>query len=220
MPAPALNEMTRTSFLVDGFNLYHSLRSASFSMDGAGTRWLNLRALCESVLGLVGGGAELESVTYFSALAHHLESRAPETIQRHEQYLACLRATDVEVRLSHFKTKVIWCPECSAKIPRHEEKETDVAMATRIFELLYGDHCDVVGVITGDSDLTPAIQSARTLFPAKRVVSFFPFHRVSKELRQAASSYFTLSAASYVRHQLPDPFVTRSGRVIHKPATW
>ena len=212
--------MTRTAFLVDGFNLYHSLRSASLALGGAGTRWLDLRALCESVLGLVGGGAELESVTYFSALAHHLESRAPETIQRHEHYLACLRSTGVEVRLSHFKTKVVWCPECSAKITRHEEKETDVAMATRIFKLLLRDRCDVVGVVTGDSDLAPAMEAARNLFPSKRVVSFFPFHRVSKELRQVASSHFSFSAASYLRHQLPNPLRLPDGRVIYKPAGW
>ncbi len=212
--------MNRTAFLVDGFNLYHSLRAASATLDGAGTRWLDLTAFCRSILVLLGEDARLESITYFSALARHLELRAPETIRRHEDYLECLRDRGVVVQLSHFKLKVIRCPDCSARIQRHEEKETDVAIASLTFELLHSDRCDTVVLISGDSDLAPAMRTGTRLFPDKLVVSVSPFHRVSKELQRAAGAHFKVSAAHYTRHQLPDPFVTRSGRIIHKPAAW
>ncbi len=212
--------MNRTAFLVDGFNLYHSLRAASSSLDGAGTRWLDLAAFCRSILVLLGEDARLESVTYFSALARHLELRAPETIRRHEDYLDCLRDRGVAVQLSHFKLKVIRCLECSAKLHRHEEKETDVAIASLAFELLHTDRCDTVVLISGDSDLAPAIRTGTRLFPDKLFVSVSPFHRVSKELQSAAGAHFKVSAAHYVRHQLPNPYVTQAGRLIHKPAGW
>ena len=71
--------MGRIAFLVDGFNLYHSLKDASFRLGlrGAGTRWLDLRSLCASFLHAIGGGAQLSSIFYFSALARHLEARGP-----------------------------------------------------------------------------------------------------------------------------------------------
>ena len=40
--------MARVTFLVDGFNLYHSLEEASLAMGGVGTKWLDLNALCET----------------------------------------------------------------------------------------------------------------------------------------------------------------------------
>jgi len=40
--------MGRTAFLVDGFNLYHSLKDAQFALGGRSTRWLDLRSFCSS----------------------------------------------------------------------------------------------------------------------------------------------------------------------------
>lgn len=56
--------MKRTTFIVDGFNLYHSVCQASavLGLAGAGTKWLNLRRLCESYLSLIGGEAQLEKI--------------------------------------------------------------------------------------------------------------------------------------------------------------
>lgn len=212
--------MRRVAFLVDGFNLYHSLRAASAALGGAGTRWLDLTALCRNLLPLVGGGAVLERTVYFSALARHLEGIVPETIDRHERYLSCLRATGVDVRLSHFKPKGFRCPACSSRTVRHEEKETDVAMAAEMFELLVRGTCDAIAVVTGDSDLAPAFRTASRLFPLRPLVSIQPFHRASKELRQAATAHHSLSATQYVKHQLPDPFEWAPGRVMNKPPGW
>jgi len=39
------NKMSKISFFIDGFNLYHSLRK--YASD---CRWLNLRSLCEKFL--------------------------------------------------------------------------------------------------------------------------------------------------------------------------
>ena len=40
--------MNRTTFLVDGFNLYHSLRTASEELGGASTKWLDLHVICQT----------------------------------------------------------------------------------------------------------------------------------------------------------------------------
>lgn len=211
---------TRTVFLVDGLNLYHSLQRASHDLGGQGTRWLDLRALCDSYLSLVGGNAHLERVICFTALAKHLEILKPDVTRRHQDYLQCLRATGVSVELAQFKRKVFTCPHCSKRITRHEEKETDVAIATALLELLAEDRCDAVVLVTGDSDLTPAVRIARRLFPNKQVCCCFPFARVSSGLRAIATQHFTIRSEHYVRHQLADPFVLPDGKAIPKPVGW
>jgi len=47
--------VSRTAFIIDGFNVYHSLIDASKNLGlpgETGTKWLNLRGLCESYIPL------------------------------------------------------------------------------------------------------------------------------------------------------------------------
>lgn len=69
----------RTAFIIDGFNLYHSVRQAShdLGLGEKGTKWLDIRALCSSYLHVIGGAAQLANIYYFSALATHLEATKP-----------------------------------------------------------------------------------------------------------------------------------------------
>ncbi len=212
--------MNRTAFLVDGFNLYHSLRAAKRDSGGPGALWLDLRSLCASYLHAVGGGAQIESVIYFSALARHLETVRRGVTLRHLAYIGCLEATGVIVRLSQFKQKWLTCPHCLRSIGRHEEKETDVAIATTMLELLWGDQCDTVVLVTGDSDVAPALRAALRCFPDKAVCCFLPYRRSSLELRSLAHRSFLVSREQYLRHQLPDPFRLPDGRLVAKPGTW
>lgn len=105
----------RTAFVVDGFNLYHSLVDASKSLGlpaQTSTKWLDLWGLCNSYMHLFGRDAALTGVYYFSALAHHLESVKPGVAARHEYYADVLRATGVEVQFGNFKRKQVKCHEC------------------------------------------------------------------------------------------------------------
>jgi len=59
--------MIKVCYLVDGFNLYHSVSDASLDLQ-ATTKWLNIKKLCESYLpSQVGKGAVLKDIYYFSA---------------------------------------------------------------------------------------------------------------------------------------------------------
>jgi hypothetical protein len=217
-----IRALNRTAFLVDGFNLYHSLMDASFhqGLEGAGTRRQDLRAFCGSFQHAIGGGARLAAVHYFSALAEHMEAVKPSTTARHLAYIECLRASGVEVVLSSFKQKWILCPHCKQKIVRHEEKATDVAIAAKLLELLARDECDSIVLVTGDSDIAPAMRTAKALFPAKRLYCCFPYNRQSHELRGLAEKTFKISRQCHGRHQLPNPVISPGGRRISKPDAW
>jgi uncharacterized LabA/DUF88 family protein len=212
--------MVRTAFLVDGFNLYHSLLEAQRALSGAGTRWLDLRAFCASFLPHLGPTHCLASVHYFSAIARHLEARKPDLTQRHERYIECLRATGVVVELGRFKEKWTRCPGCGAVIRRHEEKETDVAIGVRTMELLALGLCDAVILVTADSDLSPALRTAHRIYPDRAIYCALPFARSSFELRDIADACFKVRKERYASFQFPNPFVLPSGRRIEKPQHW
>ncbi len=212
--------MRRVSFLVDGFNLYHSLKDASRALGGAGTRWLDLRALCSLYRAQIGGGAQVGEVYYFTSPADHMEQFSPGTIERHNAYLRALRATGVVVELGKFKEKRRRCVHCGEQMIMHEEKETDVAIAVRLLELLWADKCDAVAIVSGDSDLSPAIREAKRSFSQRDVYCLFPFGRSSEELRMLAAATFKIKKERYHEHQLPDPYVLGDGTRIAKPAGW
>lgn len=54
--------MNRVTFLVDGFNLYHSVKEAQRDMNGVSTKWLNIRALCQSYIHHFGKDAQLGEI--------------------------------------------------------------------------------------------------------------------------------------------------------------
>lgn len=214
--------MIRTSFLIDVFNLYHSVKNAGhdLGLGGVGTRWLDIRSMCQSYLHLIDTTARLSEIYYFSALARHLESRKPDVTLRHKNYIRCLENSGVTVELHRFKKSPTVCKKCNQIFSRQEEKETDVAIATRLLEVLFLDKCDTIVLITGDTDIVPGVKTAQRLFPQKEVVFMMPYKRHNKELANLVSRSFDISSNNYTRHQFPDPFVTKRKKEIYKPSTW
>ena len=213
--------MSRTTFLVDGFNLYHSVRTSSEELRGASTRWLDLAGLLRSYLPSIGGGAQVEHIYYFSALATHLEQRQPGVTARHRAYIECLQSTGVVPILGRFKSKMIYCRHCRSSSQHFEEKETDVAMSTTLLEVLHLDAADTVVLVTGDTDLAPVVRTARRLFPASRIWFMFPYKRKNKELSQIADGSCYIRKERYGAHQFPAVVALGApGRVIVKPASW
>jgi len=208
---------TRTVFLVDGFNLYHSVVDIARYCNGLNVKWLDIYSLCKSYLYLSGNDATIESVYYFSALAYHLDD--PDIVARHETYIKCLEETGIKKHLTRFKPKTIECSH-GGKITRHEEKETDVAIASKLFELLFCDECDSVVLVTGDTDLAPAVKTAKHLFPAKYIIFAFPYRRKNEELAQLAPGSFRIHSHNYAQHQLSNPFTLSDGTIIPKPPSW
>jgi len=223
MPALGLD------FLVDGFNVYHSLRDAGadFVREGApqSTKWLDLKGLLENHLHVARakvGPVDLHLVHYFSALAHHRTGRSPNGVADHSRYIDALRSTGVVPVLGRFKKAgKKKCSQCGFEIEPHVEKETDVSIAVRLLEGFMRDETDVVVLVTGDTDLVPAVKCAKQLFPTKFVGVLFPHRRKNIELIGVCDFYGSMSKALYARHQLPNPVeLTPAGRQVHKPLDW
>ena len=217
--------MKLVAFLVDGFNLYHSVRSAGKTL-GLSTKWLDIKRLCSSYLHLVanavGDKTQLANIYYFSALATHIEAVDPDVTVRHRRFIKCLEDSGVKVELSRFKPRQVKCPEpkCGKIFFKHEEKETDVAIAVKLLEVFLRNECDTAVLVTGDTDLAPAVRTAMSLFPNKRVLFAFPYHRKNKELSKLAPGSFTMDKSQYARYQFQNPCILSDGTAIGKPPSW
>lgn len=213
--------MNRVVFLVDGFNLYHSLAQAQRDAGGASAKWLHLSSLCSSFVPIIGKAygerATLERIHYFSAPPTH---RSQGKQDRHTSYIRCLRSTGVSVELARFKRKQIWCPKCRQRFIAHEEKETDVAIATRLFEVCHADEAESIVLLTGDTDLAPAARTCKRLFPTKLILFGFPYRRTNSELASICPESFSIKRRSCLRHQFSDPFILSDGGSVTKPSDW
>ncbi|MDD5591215.1 MAG: NYN domain-containing protein [Dehalococcoidales bacterium] len=224
--------MNRVNFLIDGFNLYHSIIDLG-RIHNLRVKWLNIRSMCSSFLYLIGKDARLAEIYYFSAFAHHLND--PGVIKRHQDYIECLKSTGIISEMARFKPKDVTCPlhyqmaksapkdiKCPlyGKFVKHEEKETDIAIAARLFEIIYNNKCDTVVLLTGDTDISPAVKTCNSLFPDKHLLFAFPFHRHNRELELLLPGSFRIHAKAYSRHLFPNPVQMPDGRKIYKPTSW
>jgi len=124
----------RTTFLIDGFNFYHSIDDSKFRNK---YKWFNYKDYCAYFL---SKNEILHEIYYFTAIA---KWRKKESWQRHETFIAALRELGIKIVLGNFKEKSYKCPnkrsstnvcliqknggiKCSQKFKRHEEKQTDV----------------------------------------------------------------------------------------------
>ena len=208
-------------FVVDGFNLYHSLKDLRRDRH-SDCRWLDLRALCGAQLQLLGPSALVGRIYYFSALATHLQTTDPGKVSRHRTYVAALESVGVAVQLGRFKRKdaEYRSSGCYVCLRRHEEKETDVGIALKVVDLAHDPACDAVALVSGDTDVAPALRSACAIAPAKPIYVFFPYRRVNKDLKQLATRSFRLLGPSLERSQFPQAVDLPSGRRLFRPPEW
>ena len=89
----------------------------------------------------------------------------------------------------------------------------------KLVEILLQDEADTVVLVTGDTDLAPAVRTASRMFPSKEICFAFPYKRKNKELAKLVSKHFYIRKERYLAHQFSDPVILPSGRKVAKPAT-
>ncbi len=210
----------RTVFLVDGFNLYHSIEEAAREAPDSTIKWLDLPKLLKAQLPNIGKKAVFKEIHYFTAFAGHLLKDDPEKVSRHKAYVRALTASKVKAHLGKFKRKQAYCPTCKEYIKVYEEKETDVAIASLLLKLAFKEDLDIAVLVTGDTDLAPAVRDFQNLFPQKRVLFAFPYKRKNKELAKLAPGSFVLGKETYTKYQFPKEVRLPSGKKVKKPDKW
>jgi uncharacterized LabA/DUF88 family protein len=196
---------------IDGFNLYHGLRSKRWRK----YYWLDLWALAERFL---KRGQTLVEVVYCTTLIKD----DPPGQQRQLTFIDALKAhrPGIKVVYGHYLAKEMRCFNCGNTYTRHEEKMTDVNIACHMLTDAMDCRFDVALVLSGDSDLVPPVKTVRDRWPRKRVIVLFPPDRESGALRRAANGQKWIAEADLRQSQLPGVVQLADGKSAARPAEW
>lgn len=137
----------------------------------------------------------------------------------------------MEVVLGKFKQKRVKCGLNGCSHPGQrifrvpEEKRTDVNIAVRMLDDAYQDRCDNLILVSGDSDLVPAVATVRQRFTEKIVTVYVPARNPTRgsaiELRTSANVSRDLPLILLPKAQFPPRVLGADGiTTVLKPADW
>jgi uncharacterized LabA/DUF88 family protein len=172
---------------IDGFNLYFGIRWQAIKRGSIEApdptwyryMWVDMHAMCERML---TDRQQLVAVKYFTAPITGSKGKQ----ERQNAYLDALRTLPkIEIIFGRFEPDRKECDLCGHPGYHPQEKKTDVNIATALICDALDDKYDTAIIVTGDSDLVPAIEAVKKLKPEKRFIAAFPPNRYSKEMEDA-----------------------------------
>lgn len=215
----------KANFYIDGYNFYAGMCEAGLH----GNIWIDVQKLCE----LLKLKSEfVNQIKYFTSLPTFNKAKR----ERHQVYLNAISAycplvTIIKGQFSEEDARET-CPGCGKLVvaecipcnwkrsrKRFKEKMTDVNIAVQMVSDAINKEFDVAYLITGDTDLVPAVEAVKALIPAPKLVVFFPPARMTGGFFNIADRGIQISPPQIRAVQLPDPVPSGNGP-IQKPSTW
>lgn len=202
--------MSKVTFFIDGFNVYHAL----IGLKGFSKyKWLNYRKLCQNFL---KKSEKILNIYYFTALADwDLEKR-----QKHQILIKALESVDIKIIYGEFKRKEKFCNLCKRKYVSREEKQTDVNIAITLLETAFKNEFDKAIIISADSDLIPAITAVQKNFPNKQIGVILPIGRRSESLKQICDFYMRMKETHLKSSIFPERIKLNNNQIIKCPKSW
>jgi uncharacterized LabA/DUF88 family protein len=202
--------LNKTIFFIDGFNLYHAIRANKLLTR---FKWIDLTKLCQC---FIYNKNDIKGIYYFTALA----TWSPSKVKKHTTFIRVQEYNGVQIVYGEFRKKTRICSICKKQTNTFEEKETDVNIATHLFELAYKDYYDTAIIISGDSDLIPAITTVQRNFPSKKFGVLIPPGRRAELLKIKADFYKKIKTKHLISCRLPDRIQLENGKIIQCPPSW
>lgn len=202
--------MARVSVYVDGFNLYYGINDRGWRR----YLWLDIGLLATELL---LPDQNLVSTRYFTAIIRGNQPR----VQRQSTYLQALSSMgNTQILYGRYQEKTKQCHTCKSKWKEHEEKMTDVRMASELLRDAFKNEFDTALIVSADADLQPPIEIIKEEFPAKKVVIGFPPKRDSYHLRKIAHAHFRIGRGTLSKCQLPQTVNKPDGHILVRPVEW
>lgn len=205
----------RTIIYIDGFNFYYG------AIRGGAHKWLD----SEGVFKRLRPHDDIVTIHYFTALVSGRKQANPEAYLR-----ALSTCPKVNIILGKFKRKQV---KCRVKSCQHdgervfdsaEEKRTDVNIALQMLDDAMCDRADRMILVSGDSDLVPALELVKARRPVVELVVYVPSRnparRAATELRMAADKHRTFPLRLLAVSSFPVELADGRGGSIRKPAGW
>lgn len=205
---------------VDGFNLFYG-----FLKNEKNKKWLNLQYYFEKLR----TDDDIVKIKYFTTLVKGKKRN------NQESYLKALSTlSKVQIIFGKFKTQTYTClVNCGYTGDKtysdQIEKRTDVNIASHLVadSVLLNDTKKLI-IVSGDSDLIPAIEMAKQISPKKQIIVYIPHDpvklknskKVSSDIRKAADKHKNLPVDLIVKSQFDNEIIDDYGNKICKPLTW
>jgi 6-hydroxy-3-succinoylpyridine 3-monooxygenase len=212
---PPVQPPPRTNVYIDGFNFYYG------AVKNTPYRWLDFDAYVRSFR----SKDDIRRIYYFTARVDPGPHR-----QRQDTFLLALATRPcIEIVEGKFLKKSVQCRVAACVAPGNkvfqsaEEKRTDVNIAVYMLDDAYQDACDQFVLISGDSDLVPAIKTIKQRFPQKKVIVYVPSRGRPKhgyELRMIADHAKEAPLNVLGQAQFPPRVPDGSGAFLVKPVGW
>ena len=214
--ASALFFCMKSTIYIDGFNLYYGL------VKGTHWKWLDI----QKYFTMLRKYDDILVIKYFTAECNGSPDQ--------KTYLSALDTLPlVKIILGKFKDTTILCKVDRCKyrgdrlFTKSEEKRTDVNIAIHMLNDACTNTCDRLILVSGDSDLTPALDMIKENVPRKELFVSIPApnkrHKraAATQLRSSAHKSKTLFPTRLLDVcQFPDVVIDATGDPIKKPSTW
>ena len=199
----------RTVFFIDGLNVYHAIKNLRFNK----YKWLDYWELAKK---FIGQKDELKGVLYFTAYSVWDN----EKIKRHKRLVLANRDQGVDVIFGRFRRVTKSCRQCKKKYRTFEEKRTDVNIAIHLLTNAYKDNYDKAVLISGDSDIIPAVEAVKQAFSEKEISLVIPVGGKAHELAQVIGSSVRMKEVHLRTSQLPNTVTLKNGVILQRPGEW
>jgi uncharacterized LabA/DUF88 family protein len=208
--------MSRIVFLVDGFNLYHAL---DYSPNAPNPKryhkykWLSLIKLAQAY---ITAQDTIAGIYYFTTLATWDQRK----VAKHRLFIKANEMEGVQVVFGEFKRKQKRCTMCHKYFWTVEEKQTDVNIALKLFQLAVQDVYDKAIIISGDTDLLPSMKAVQVTFPTKTIGVVIPIGRASEDFKKNADFHFKMKEKQLQASRFLDIITLPDGGTLQCPPSW
>ena len=203
---------------IDGFNLYWGILRHHPEW-----KWLNIQALFEAMR----LDDDVICVKYFTAVVEPDKVQST-TREKQAEYLKALKSTPkVAVVYGKFQLRDVTCrSECKQKHKVAEEKKTDVNIAVNLMNDAIKNHVERIVIVSGDSDLEPAVEWIRKNYPSIKISVYIPC--IEDERGKRRNDFYPkigvfcrfMNLAILGQFLFPDEVELPDGSKAVKPAAW
>lgn len=228
----------RTACFVDGYNLFYGL------LAGTPYKWLDLPSVLSHIVRVEHPESTINGISFFtSGVKPSLASRGIASKEAQDTYLRALIARDVQVFYGRHQLESGKAPRFINKqtpasrtdqveVWKLEEKETDVHIAISMYRLVSREaqlpperRTQQIVLVSGDTDMTPALKALREDFPNLRIGVILP-HRegIQRTVPGSLKKYadwmrHVVTEIELADHQFPPRIPTHKKPAL-KPAYW
>jgi 6-hydroxy-3-succinoylpyridine 3-monooxygenase len=208
----------RCAVYIDGFNWYFGVFQHHPEW-----KWLNVQTFFEALR----PDEEVVAVRFYTALIEPKKNVSP-IRERQLRYLEALATLPkVKIVLGKYQDRTVTCRAlCRQKYLVPEEKKTDVNIAVSLIDDTLNNLADTMLLVSGDSDLEPAVEWVRRTHPHIKFKVYIPTLENQSKWRQ---NHFYQKIGVHCRnlplfeigeHQLPPKIKLNDGRLVERPSEW